>query len=110
MKASLDAHDILAKEGIALTVVDMYSVRPIDRDAVREAAKRGPVISAEEANVTGSFGAAVSEVIAEEGLGVKLTKVGMPDDYAVLGPPTHLYRHYGLDGEGVAAAVRKALG
>ncbi len=109
VKASLDAHDILAREGIALTVVDMYSIRPIDRDAVRDAAKRGPVISAEEANVTGGFGAAVAEVIAEEGLGVKLTKVGMPDDYAVLGPPTHLYRHYGLDGEGVAAAVRKAL-
>jgi transketolase len=109
VKASLDAHDILAKEGIALTVVDMYSIRPIDREAVREAAKRGPVISAEEANVTGGFGSAISDVIAEEGLGVKLTKVGMPDDYSVLGPPTHLYRHYGLDGEGVAAAVRKAL-
>ncbi len=109
VKAALDAHDILAKQGIGLTVVDMYSIRPIDREAVRDAAKRGPIISAEEANVTGGFGAAIAEVIAEEGLGVKLTKVGMPDDYAVLGPPTHLYRHYGLDGDGVAAAVRKAL-
>lgn len=110
VKASLDAHDILAKEGIGITVVDMYSIRPIDRDAIRKAAKHGPIIAAEEANITGGFGAAVAEVIAEEGLGVKLTKVGMPDDYAVLGPPTHLYRHYGLDGEGVAKAVRKALG
>lgn len=109
VKAGLDAHDILKAEGIEITVVDMYSIRPLDLEAVRAAAKRGPIISAEEANVTGGFGAAIAEVIAEEGLGTRLTKVGMPDAYAVLGPPTHLYRHYGLDGEGVAAAVRKAL-
>jgi transketolase len=109
VKASLDAHDILAKEGIGLSVVDMYSIRPIDREAIRNAAKAGVLITAEEANVTGGFGAAVAEVIAEEGLACRLVKVGMPDDYSVLGPPTHLYRHYGLDGEGVAAAVRKAL-
>ncbi len=109
VKASLDAREILAKEGIDLGVVDMYSIRPIDRDAVRAAARQGVVITAEEANVTGGFGAGVAEVIAEEGLGVKLIKIGMPDEYSVLGPPTHLYRHYGLDGEGVAAAVRKAL-
>jgi transketolase len=109
VKASLDAHDILAKEGISLTVVDMYSIRPIDREAIRKAAAQGPVLTAEEANITGGFGAAVAEVIADEGLGVKLTKIGMPDEYSVLGPPTHLYRHYGLDGEGVAASVRKAL-
>ena len=110
VKASLDAHDILEKEGISITVVDMYSIRPIDRDAIRKAARHGPIISAEEANITGGFGSAVADVIAEEGLGVKLTKLGMPDDYAILGPPTHLYRHYGLDAEGVAAKVRKALG
>jgi transketolase len=110
VKASLDAYDILAKEGIGLTVVDMYSIRPIDREAIRRAAKAGVLLTAEEANVTGGFGAAVAEVIAEEGLGCRLVKVGMPDDYAILGPPTHLYRHYGLDGEGVAAAARKALG
>jgi transketolase len=110
VKASLDAHEILAKEGIGLSVVDMYSIRPIDRDAIRTAAKSGIIVTAEEANVTGGFGAAVAEVIAEEGLGCRLVKIGMPDDYSVLGPPTHLYRHYGLDGAGVATKVRKALG
>lgn len=109
VKAALDAHDILARDGIGLTVVDMYSIRPLDLDAVRAAAKRGPIITAEEANVTGGFGAAIAEVIAGEGLPTKLTKVGMPDDYSILGPPTHLYRHYGLDGDGVAAAVKRAL-
>ena len=110
VKASLDAHDILAKEGIELEVVDMYSIRPIDREAIRRAAcTHGVLLSAEEHNITGGFGAAVAEVIAEDGLACKLRHIGMPDQYSVLGPPTHLYRHYGLDGEGVAASVREAL-
>ncbi|MCX7342072.1 MAG: transketolase [Hyphomicrobiales bacterium] len=109
VKAALDAHDILAKRGIALTVVDMYSIRPIDRQAIRDAAARGAVFTAEEANITGGFGSAVSEVMADEGLGGKLTRIGMPDDYAVLGPPTHLYRHYRLDGDGIADTIERVL-
>lgn len=109
VKFGLDAAAILEKEGIGLGVVDMYSIRPLDRAAVRAAAKQGVVFTGEEANVTGGFGAAVAEVIAEEALGARLVKIGMPDEYSVLGPPTHLYRHYGLDGEGIAAKVRAAL-
>lgn len=107
--AALEAAAILADEGIATTVVDMYSIAPIDRDAIRAAAALGPIITAEEHNVSSGFGSAVMEVVAEEGLGAKVLRVGMPDQYAILGPPTHLYRHYGLDGPGVASAVRKAL-
>ena len=111
VSASLGAADILAREGIAITVVDMYSIRPIDREPIRRAAKaNGFVLSAEEHNITSGFGSAVAEVIADEGLGCKLHRIGMPDDYSLLGPPTHLYRHYGLDAEGVAARVRKAIG
>ena len=110
VKAALDAHDILAEEGIGLRVVDMYSIRPIDRQAILDAAaSHGLVFTAEEHNVTGGFGAAVAEVLAEAGTGARLVKIGMPDAYSILGPPTHLYRHYGLDGDGVAATVRKAL-
>lgn len=109
VSASLDAAELLEGEGISLSVVDMYSIEPIDREAIRAAAGRGPIVTAEEHNVSAGFGSAVAEVVTEEGLGARVTRVGMPDDYAMLGPPTHLYRHYGLDGEGVAAAVRKAL-
>ena len=111
VKASLEAAEILAAEGIETTVVDMYSIRPLDRGPILAAAKRnGFVLSAEEANVTGGFGAAVAEVIAEEGVACRLHRIGMPDDYAILGPPTHLYAHYGLDGAGVAGRVRQATG
>lgn len=108
--ASLQAHDILAKNGIGLRVVDMYSVRPIDEAAVLAAARdHGVVFSAEEHNVTSGFGSAVAEVMATHGAGARLVRIGMPDQYSILGPPTHLYRHYGLDGEGVAAVVRHTL-
>jgi transketolase len=111
VRAALDAHDLLAAEGIGLRVVDMYSIRPLDRRPVLDAARdHGVVIAAEEHNVTGGFGAAVAEVLAEAGAGARLYRVGIPDEYSLLGPPTRLYRHYGLDGVGVARTVRAALG
>ena len=107
--ASLEAADALKAEGIAAGVVDMYSITPIDREAIRRAARQGVVITAEEHNLSSGFGSAVAEIIAEEGLNARLVRIGMPDAYSLLGPPTHLYRHYGLDAEGVAATVRAQL-
>ena len=110
VSVSLDAAEILKAEGIELGVIDMYSIAPIDKDAIRRAAKaHGVVITAEEHNISSGFGSAVAEVMAEEGLGATLVRIGMPDQYSLLGPPTHLYRHYGLDAEGVATTVRRTL-
>jgi transketolase len=109
VSASLEAAERLKADGIELGVVDMYSITPIDREAIRRAAAQGVVITAEEHNVSAGFGSAVAEVIAEERLPARLVRIGMPDQYSLLGPPTHLYRHYGLDADGVAAAVKKAL-
>lgn len=110
VSAALDAHDILSREGIELGVIDMYSIRPIDEAAIIEAARGSAiVVSAEEHNVTGGFGDAVADVLARHASGARLVKIGMPDAYSILGPPTHLYRHYRLDGEGVARQVRTAL-
>ena len=110
VKAACEASDSLKNEGIGVRVVDMYSINPIDKDAIRRACSdHRLVVTAEEHNITGGFGSAVADVIAEEGLGAKLTKIGIPDAYTILGPPTHLYAHYGLDGDGVAKRVREAL-
>jgi transketolase len=110
VSASLEAAKLLQVDGIDVSVVDMYSIAPIDRDAIRRAAQaNGLLFTAEEHNVSAGFGSAVAEVIAEEGLPTRLVRIGMPDQYSLLGPPTHLYRHYGLDAEGVAATVRRAL-
>ena len=110
VKAALDARDILAADGIELGVVDCYSIRPIDEAPILAAAKQhGMLFTAEEHNITSGFGSAVAEVLACNGAQARLTRIGMPDQYSILGPPTHLYRHYGLDGPGVAETVRAAL-
>ncbi len=110
VSAALGARAILAKEGIDLGVVDSYSIRPIDEAPILAAARaHGVLLSAEEHNVTGGFGDAVASVLAAHGVGAKLSRIGLPDQYSLLGPPTHLYRHYGLDAKGVAARVRTAL-
>lgn len=111
VKASLEAHEILARDGIGLRVVDLYSIKPIDSATILEAAREhGVVFSAEEHNIVSGLGSAVAEVLAEAGSGARLVRIGLDDQYSILGPPTHLYRHYGLDGEGVAAKVKAALG
>jgi len=111
VKAGLDAHEILAREGIFLRVVDLYSIKPIDRGAILAAAKEhGVLFTGEEHNIVSGLGSAVAEVLAEAGAGARLVRIGLDDQYSILGPPTHLYRHYGLDGEGVAAKVKAALG
>ena len=63
----------------------------------------------EEHNVIGGLGAAVAEVVADEGLGVRVLRHGIHDEYSLIAPPTHLYAHYRLDGAGIAQVTREAL-
>ncbi len=101
MAEALEASDLLSGRGISLRVVDAYSLKPIDEAAILEAAEETAMIfSAEDHNVVGGLGAAISEVLAGAGAGTVLRRIGLPDEYSLLGPPTHLYRHYGMDAEG----------
>ncbi|WP_409364612.1 hypothetical protein [Burkholderia sp. Bp9140] len=59
--------------------------------------------------VIGGLGAAVAEVLADEGAGVPLVRHGIYDEYSLIAPPTHLYAHYQLDGPGIEAVTRKAI-
>ncbi|WP_223843233.1 transketolase C-terminal domain-containing protein [Amycolatopsis methanolica] len=63
----------------------------------------------EEHSVLGGLGGAVAEVVAEQGLRARVVRHGLRDEYALIGPPTHLYRHYRLDAEGIARAARAAV-
>lgn len=108
VQAALGAAEMLAEEGINTRVVDMYSLKPLDEGAVERAARETRrIFTAEEHNVLGGLGSAVAEVLAETGAGVPLTRIGIPDEYSLLGPPTHLYRHYGIDAEGIAQTIRR---
>ncbi|GAA4671772.1 MULTISPECIES: transketolase family protein [Amycolatopsis] len=108
---ALSAAAMLNAEGISAGVLDMHTVKPLDVAAVSAAAERTPVIlTVEEHSVLGGLGGAVAEVVAEQGLSTRVVRHGLRDEYALIGPPTHLYRHYGLDADGIARAARTAVG
>lgn len=110
VSAALEAAKELAREGIGLRVIDMYSLKPIDQQAIEKAGKETcHLFTAEEHNIVGGLGSAVSEVLSEAGLFRQLFRLGIPDEYAILGPPTHLYKHYGIDADGISGEVRRVL-
>jgi transketolase len=107
---ALAAADLLAAGGIRARVLDIHTIKPIDREILAKAAREtGLLITIEEHTVFGGLGGAVAEVVAEDAA-VPMRILGIPDSYAeYVGPyPEHL-RRYGLDAAGIAAAARQAL-
>lgn len=112
VKAALDAADIMAgtSPSLAVRVLDAAYLKPIDVAAIQKAAQEtGAILTVEEHNPHGGLGGAVAEVLAESGIATRFARHALPDDYALVAPPTHLYRHYGLTGDGVATALRALL-
>ncbi|SFP32287.1 MULTISPECIES: transketolase family protein [Actinomadura] len=108
---ALGAAAKLNAAGVSAGVLDMHTVKPLDETAVLDAARRsGLLLTVEEHSVLGGLGGAVAETVAGAGLGARVVRHGIADEYALIGPPTHLYRHYGLDAEGIEAAALRALG
>lgn len=107
---ALAAAAVLNADGISTGVLDVHTVKPLDVDAVVAAARRSRLLlSVEEHNILGGLGGAVAEVVTEHGIGTPLVRHGIRDEYALIGPPTHLYRHYGLDADGIERVARAAL-
>jgi transketolase len=112
VSGALEAAETLAVEGIEASVIDAHTVRPFDDATIAEHARRsGRLLVAEEHNVVGGVASACAEALVEHGLAdVKLARIGMPaDEYSLIGPPTHLYRHYGMDADGIEAKARELL-
>jgi transketolase len=110
VKSALDAAQALNQSGRSVGVIDMPTIKPLDRNAIIAAARRSKVlITAEEHNVIGGLGAAVAEVLADEGIGVRLIRHGIYDEFSLIAPPTHLYAHYKLDAQGLEHVTREAL-
>jgi transketolase len=108
--AAAGAADALAGDGISVRVLDAAFVKPLDEQAVLAAAEEtGAILTVEEHNVLGGLGGAVAEVLASAGVRCRFARFGIDDEYALIAPPTHLYRHYGFTADGVAARVRELL-
>lgn len=107
---ALEAAKRLNAAGHSVGMIDMATVKPLDREAVLKAAARSSVLmTVEEHNVLGGLGGAVAEVLADVGAGVRLVRHGILDEYSLIAPPTHLYKHYKLDADGIEQLSRQVL-
>ena len=103
---AMEAAEALEKEGVSVRVVDMYSIKPIDEELIIRCAKEtGALVVAEEHNIYGGLGSAVSEVLAHAGVGVPTEFVGIRDTFTESGKYAELLAKYGVDAEGVKRAV-----
>jgi len=107
---SLDAAEQLAADGVSASVLDVHTISPFPTEAVaRAAAGHGMVLTVEEHNTVGGLGSMVAEAMLLGGVARPLIKHGVPDEYAIIGPPHHQYRYYGLDAEGIVTVARRIL-
>ena len=106
---ALEARELLAAEGISARVVNIHTIEPIDRDIIAKAvADTGAIVTAEEHNVIGGLGAAVTEVVCET-VPAPVVRVGMNDTYGHSGNVPALLEAYGLTPAKICEAAKKAI-
>ena len=107
---SMRAATILEEQGLSVRVIDMHTIKPIDRDAILKAVtETRRIITVEEHNIESGLGSAVADVICASGKACAFTKLGMPDCYSIVGYPEDLYNHYKFDADGIVEAVSGLL-
>jgi len=111
LQAVQAAKTLKEQDGISVRVINMHTIKPIDREAVLKAVlETRRILTVEEHNVIGGLGDAVGSVIAESGKGCVFKKHGIYDEFATIGYAEDLYAHYGLDANGIIDQVRQIMG
>ncbi len=105
---ALRAAETLKQRGIAAGVLDMHTIKPLDREAICRAAQAGPILTIEEHSVLGGLGAAVAEVVCQE-QPTKMRILGLPDEVLYTGESKDVFAHYGLTAEGIAQSAKELL-
>ena len=94
---ALTASEMLAEKGFQVGVVDMFTIKPIDADLIRQLSSQTKlIVTAENHNVIGGLGSAVAEVLAESGSTIKLKRIGCQDRFGQVGSLEFLQKEYGL--------------
>lgn len=107
---AVEAAEMLAGENISARVINMHTIKPIDRDIIIKAAREtGAVVTAEEHSIIGGLGSAVAEVLVQSEP-VPQEMVGVRDTFGESGPPSELLQKYGLMAGDIAAAAKKVMG
>ena len=104
-----EAAKMLAADGINAMVINMHTIKPLDKELVLRAAKEtGRIVTVEEHSVIGGLGGAVCEALCDS-CPVPVKRIGMYDVFGESGPAAALLEKYGLDGKGVCKSVKEFL-
>jgi transketolase len=107
---ALQAAETLAAQGVDARVINLHTIKPLDRETVlAAAAETGRIVTAEEHHLTGGLGGAVAELLSQE-LPTRMRMVGMPDEFACIGPTPKVREKYGMSAAGIVAACSGLLG
>ena len=108
VERALEAADWLAERGVEATVIDMHTIKPIDREAIIRAASSGAIVTAEDHSVIGGLGSAVAEVLVEEAP-TMMRMIGVRDKFGESGSPSDIMDKMGLTSENIASKVEDLL-
>lgn len=100
--------EIAAHQGVELSIWDMRWAKPIDADALRDAARTGHVFTLEDGVITGGFGSGVLELLSDMGESCSVRRFGIPDTFVTQGSVDKLFDVLGLDAESISAEVLAA--
>lgn len=110
VKPAYDAAKLLEKEGISATVLDMYCVKPLDKEGVIKAASNAKaVVTVEEHSPFGGLGSMVCQVVSAE-CPKKVINLSLPDAPVITGTSQEVFDYYGLNAEGIAKTAKELLG
>lgn len=106
---ALQAAETLAGEGISARVVNIHTIKPLDKELICKCAKEtGVIVTAEEHSIIGGLGSAVAEAVTEC-CPVPVVKIGVNDEYGHSGPAVDLLKEFGLSAENIAAKAKEAI-
>lgn len=109
VRPAMEAAELLEKEGIHATVLDMYCVKPLDSEAVIKAAEQAKVVvTAEEHAPFGGLGSMVAQMVSAN-CPRKVVNIALPDAPVITGTSKEVFDYYGMNAEGIAKAVKEAL-
>ncbi len=109
VKEAMEAYDLLKADGISARIINMATIKPIDREIIEKAAREtGAIVTAEEHSVIGGLGSAVAEVVTET-CPVPVVKVGVYDRFGMSGPANDLLDIFGLRAKDIAEKAKQAI-
>jgi transketolase len=106
---ALEAAKVLENEGISVRVVNIHTIKPLDKELICKCAcETGVIVTAEEHSIIGGLGSAVAEAVTEC-CPVPVVKIGVNDEYGYSGPAVELLKKFGLSADNIVAKVKEAV-